>query len=187
MPIKWVVTGVGGLVVLALTFYAGMAYENHRIQGAFEDAFSGFDDLDTGPGEDEGEGAEAAEPVELVENEPVTVATYDGEMTVTLISAEVRPEALVDEVLTRNLKYVVRVENSGPTPLYPALSPHYETDSGEVLEFAGVFCDEDSLPSDEIDPGQFVEGCETSDIPDDAGRLVFDDLEPNLYIVVEGA
>jgi hypothetical protein len=178
--------GVGALVALSLTFYAGMAYENQRIQGAFEDAFSGAEDFDAGGDEGDGETVEA-EPIELVENEPVSVATYEGEMTVTLISSEVRPEALVDEVLTRNLKYVVRIENSGSTPLSPALSPHYETDTGQVLNFAGVFCDEDSLPSDEIDPGQFVEGCETSDIPDDSGRLVFDDLEPTLYIAVEGA
>lgn len=39
---KWVAGVIGGLLALALSFFIGMAYENHRIQSAFEDAFAGI-------------------------------------------------------------------------------------------------------------------------------------------------
>jgi hypothetical protein len=182
--------------VLALTFYAGMAYENHRIKVGIEEAFSGFGESDTSTeddvfGEGEGdavEGESAPEPVELVENSPVEVQVYDGTMTVTLLSTTMRDEAAADDVLTRNLAFNVKVENTGDAPLDPSMSGHhFETDAGRVLDFAGVFCNEDSLPSDTLDPGQFAQGCESTDLPDDAGRLVFESFTPELYLTVPAA
>ena len=191
VPLKWVVTAIGALIVLALTFYAGMAYEDHRIKKGIEEAFAGFGDLGTdtsGDGSgDEVEGGDAPEPVELTEGTPVEVTGYEGTFTYTLLGTETKDEAAVDDTLTRNLAYHLRIENTGDTEGSPSTSTHYETDDGQVLEFAGVFCDEDSLPSDTIGPGQFVEGCDSSDIPDESGRLVFDSVTPELYLTVPAA
>jgi hypothetical protein len=187
VPLKYVLIGLGALIVLSVTFYAGMAYENHRIKSAVEDAFSGFGTESEESSEGDEEAESTPEPVELVEGSPVETNTYEGTVTVTLISTSASDEAAADEVLTRNLAYEVKIENTGSTPVTPSFSGHYETDAGEVLEFAGVFCDEDSLPSDELDPGQFVQGCESSDLPDESGRLVFDGFTPELYIVVPAA
>jgi hypothetical protein len=190
VPLKWVVAALGALIVLALTFYAGMAYEDHRIKTGIEEAFSGLGDLgDSSTGSDGGttEGGDAPDPVELTENTPVEVQTYDGTMTYTLLSSELKNKAAADETLTRNLSYRLKVENTGDAPASPTTNSHFETDDGQVLDFAGVFCLDDSLPSDTIDPGQFVQGCDSSDLPDDGGRLIFDSVTPELYITVPAA
>jgi hypothetical protein len=70
-------------------------------------------------------------------------------------------------VLTRNLAYGVRIENTGDTPVEPSLSGHYETEAGQVLEFAGVMCPENDLPYGTHQPGQFIEGGGSHDLPDD--------------------
>jgi hypothetical protein len=56
-----------------------------------------------------------------------------------------------------------------------------------VLEFAGVFCMDNDLPSEELAPGQFAQGCSSHDLPDDASRLIFDEYTPAFYLAVPGA
>ncbi|MCZ4499292.1 MAG: hypothetical protein JWQ74_1845 [Marmoricola sp.] len=189
VPLKWVGIGVAGLVVLGAAFFAGTAYENHRIKSSIEDAFSGFGDdfADTSDSTDDDSDAVVPDPVELTDGTPIEVTTDEGSYTVTVLSRKLNDEPSSDEALTRNLEYRVKVTNTGDKTLMPSLSAHYETDEGQVLDGTGVTCDEPGVPFDDLDPGQFVQGCESSDLPDAAGRLVLDGASPELYLRVAAA
>lgn len=195
ITLKTALIVVGGLVVLAGTFFAGMQYEDYRIAKGIEDAFSGPDEPGSESGEDSQEGADSApEPVELVKGKPLTVEMFDvdgaaGELTITLQKTALgkSSESYEDQPgLTRNIEFTLKVENTGDSPLEPTLQGHFESNDGQVYDFTGVFCDNE-LPTAAIDPGQFVEGCGTSDIPDDAGRLIFDSVETPFYIQIDAA
>ena len=57
------------------------------------------------------------------------------------------------------------------------------TDAGEVLEFAGVFCDENDLDASSLRPGQFAKGCSSHDIPDEAGKLILGADTPKPFYI----
>lgn len=199
VSLKKVLAVVGVLVVLGGTFYAGMAYENHRIQKGFEEAFSGLGEgpEDDSTGEDESTETTAPEAVELVKNKPLVVELADedfddesdGQVTVTLTDARTGEASGSYEEqpdLTRNLTWYVKIENTGDTVVEPSLQGHFESDDGEVFDFTGVMCD-DEIPSESIKPGQFLAGCGTSDIPSDAGRFVFDGDQTTFFIPVKAS
>lgn len=186
VPMKWIAAAVGALVVLGGTFFAGMAYENNRIENELKEAFSGLggDSDESLFGEDE-PAEDAPEPVELTEGTPIEVQdSSGGTVTITLLSKKMNNEASADEAMARNLEYMVKVENTGTTPVSVSLGGNFETEAGQVLDFSGVMCAENDLPYDEIDPGQWVEGCSSSDLPTDAGKLVFDGFTPTLWMPV---
>lgn len=201
VSLKNVIAVLAVLAVLGGTFWAGMAYENHRIQRGFEEAFSGLgEELEDEPpstSEDQVSEAPAPEAVELTKNTPLVVDLADedfddksdGQITVTLTdvrTADASGSYEEQPDLTRNLVWYVKIENTGDTVVEPSLQGHFESESGEVFDFAGVFCD-DEIPSKAIKPGQFLSGCGTSDIPADAGRFVFDGGETEFYIPVKAA
>jgi hypothetical protein len=193
VSLKKVLAVVGVLVVLGGTFYAGMAYENHRITSGIEDAFSDFGDDDTAMEGDTGDTTEAdpeeeaSEPTELKEGSTVKVETenYDGEpseMSVTLNKVAItgrEPDGEEDYPdLTRFLQFDLKVENTGTSVVSdPSFQGHFESQDGKVYEFSGFICDSDDMPTDELDPGKYVEGCNRAAIPEGAGKFVFDSAE----------
>lgn len=184
VSLKKVLAVVGALVVLGGTFYSGMLYENHRITSGIEDAFSGFGEDDSDADATDSESKEAPEPTELKEGSTVKVETenYDGEpgeMAVTLNKVAIterEPDGEEDYPdLTRFLQYDIKVENTGTTVLSdPSFQGHFESEDGKVYEFSGFICDSNDMPTDELDAGKYVEGCNRAAIPEGAGKFVFD-------------
>lgn len=188
VSLKKVLAVVGALVVLGGTFYAGMLYENHRITSGIEDAFSGFGEDDTASdGGTDGTDSGAEKTPKLTEfkvNSTVKVETenYDGEageMSVTLKKVAVRERKPSGEddypELTRYLRFDLKVENTGSSVVSdPSFQGHFESEDGKVYEFSGFMCDSGDMPTDELDPGKYVEGCNEAAIPQGAGKFVFD-------------
>lgn len=185
VPLKKVLAVVGVLVVLGGTFYAGMAYENHRIVSGIEDAFSDFGDEDSdsqSASDDEEQEEPVPDPVELAVDQPFTTAASDedgeavGEITVTLIKVDVNSEGQdEDPKLTRTANLYFKVENSGDTSVSPSLpASNFEGEDGQVFSDTSAYCEDDELPYGDIEPGQFVEGCGAYYAPSGAGRLTFE-------------
>jgi hypothetical protein len=185
VSLKKVLAVLGTLVILGGTFYAGMLYEDHRIASGIEDAFGdlGEEYTEVTDGEAE-ETPQPTEAEELKEGSTVKVETenYDGEpgeMSVTLKKVAItgREPAGEDDYpdLTRFLRFDLKVENTGTTVLSdPSFQGHFESEDGKVYEFSGFICDSDDMPTDELQPGKYVEGCNQAAIPEGAGKFVFD-------------
>lgn len=192
VSLKKVLAVVGVLVVLAGTFYAGMAYENHRIASSFEDAFSGLgDEFDEDVTTEETEEPEV-EPAEVNEGDSVTSVVADDsgttmEITFEKIGITDGANASEDEDLTRNLEWIVTIKNVGDVDFDADLSGHFESEEGQVYDFAGVSCETGDLAYQTLKPGKFVKGCSSSDIPATAGRFIFDAYEEPLFISVPAA
>lgn len=188
VSLKKVLAVVGVVVVLGGTFYSGMLFENHRITSSIEDAFEGFGGDDSsldGDTEDTADDAEEApEPTELTEGQTVTYSgeNYDGqeeERSVTLVKVSLSDRELDEDSddpdLTRYLQFDLKVQNTGDAVVSdPSFQGHFESEDGKVYDFSGFVCDDNDMPSDELDPGKYVEGCNQAAIPDGAGKFVFD-------------
>lgn len=188
VSLKKVLAVVGVLVVLGGTFYTGMLYENHRITSSIEDAFSDFGDDDTSSDGDtdvtDSGDEKAPEATELEEGSTVKIETenYDGdagELSVTLNKVAItkrEPDGAEDYPdLTRFLQFDLKVENTGTSEVSdPSIQGHFESEDGKVYEFSGFICDTDDMPTDALDPGKYVEGCNRAAIPEGAGKFVFD-------------
>lgn len=185
---------VGGVIIgVVLSFVAGVAFENNRIKSELEEAFSDIDSSgDDFLSDDSDDSEEVPDPVELKVGE--TIETDDpygeGRLAITLTSVDYREasESYDDQPsLARNMIYFAKVENVGDGTVSVNLGGEFEGDSGQVYEFAGVFCQDGSELSGEIDPGQFIEGCSTSDLPAESGKFVFSDFDEPFYIEVPAA
>lgn len=188
VSLKKVLAVVGVVIVLGGTFYSGMLFENHRITKGFEEAFEGFGDEDSAlDGDIEGsseEAEEVPEPTELTEGQTVTYSgeNYDGqdeERSVTLVKVSLSVRELDEDSddpdLTRYLQFDLKVQNTGDSVVSdPSFQGHFESEDGKVYDFSGVTCDDNDMPTDELDPGKYVEGCNEAAIPEGAGKFVFD-------------
>lgn len=194
VSLKKVLAVVGVLALLGGTFYAGMAYQNHRIASSFEEAFSdfgdeteeGFDETDTEAEEPE------VEPVEVAQGDTVTsVLADDSGATMEITFEKIRvtdgANASEEEDLVRNLEWTVKVKNVGDVDFDADLSGHFESAEGQVYDFAGVMCETDDLGYETLKPGKFIQGCSSSDIPATAGQFIFDAFEEPLFIKVDAA
>lgn len=194
VSLKKVLAVVGAVVLLGGTFYAGMAYENHRISTGIEEAFSGFDEEfegDTSATEG-GDEAPQVEPVEVAQGDTVTsVLADDSGATMEITFENIRvtdgANASEEEDLVRNLEWTVKVKNVGDVDFDADLSGHFESAEGQVYDFAGVMCEADDLGYETLKPGKFIQGCSSSDIPATAGQFIFDAFEEPLFINVDAA
>jgi hypothetical protein len=147
------------------------------------------DDLPTAPPVSE----EPAQDVDLAAGgTPVTFKYSDGGAASVALLGPLRylpgdPSA-GDDVHQRSVNFRLKVSNIGALPIDPSHvdQAHFVSDSGRVYDFSGVFCQEgDHLPDETIDVGQFAEGCVGYYVPNQAGRLVFeDDLGTKIFITV---
>lgn len=193
VSLKKVLAVVGALVVLGGTFYAGMAFQNHRIASSFEEAFSDFgdeteNDTDTEDAPEEPD----VQPVEVVQGDTVrSVLADDSGATMEITFEKIRvtdgANASEEEDLVRNLEWTVKVKNVGDVDFDADLSGHFESADGQVYDFAGVMCETDDLGYETLEPGKFIQGCSSSDIPATAGQFIFDSFEEPLFIVVDAA
>lgn len=181
VPRSWFVAAVAVAALIA-TFLAGMAYQEHRITSQWTTL---VDEIDAS-GPTDGESDEpAAPPVELKTGKPLDVTMGRDSMTITLLSTKLHDEAASNHSLTRHLAYTLKLENSGEKTLtYPIVEGRFESDEGRVMATLSIACDEDPFLGAELAPGQFVQGCQRVDLPDDGGKLVFDEVTPGFFITV---
>ncbi|WP_311209483.1 MULTISPECIES: hypothetical protein [unclassified Aeromicrobium] len=194
VSLKKVLAVIGTLVVLGGTFYAGMAYQSHRIASSFEEAFSDFgDETDSATDADEADVEEPdVEPVEVAQGDTVTsVLADDSGATMEITFEKIRvtdgANASEEEDLVRNLEWTVKVKNIGDVDFDADLSGHFESAAGQVYDFAGVMCETDDLGYETLETGKFIQGCSSSDIPATAGQFIFDAFEEPLFIKVDAA
>lgn len=104
VSLKKVVAVFAAVAVIGGTFYAGMAFENHRIRSGIEEAFSDFGDEDMGEesATDESSEGEATENVQYDESAIVEHLNLkdDGTDTESYIFTEGAAECPVSVILT---------------------------------------------------------------------------------------
>jgi len=122
--------------------------------------------------------------VELEVDETVEVAGPNGDLAVTLDAVGYDYESL-DSGVKRVIELTFTLGNFTGKATRLTMNGLFEDRLGQTIEHVDSTClEEDPLPGEPQVQGRFVKGCLAMTIPNDAGRVVFPDFSPELYVEV---